>query len=117
MNAATIHLKDLEVCCFTAQMRRANNGRTCQLAALSEHPTITLDCSRGKQPSQHMRDAAHLHGWSRARCMPLDRGHIARLMETTQWRHGGREVRKTWGKGIRALLSEGSKHVLQGGAA
>ena len=117
MSTATIRVKDLELCRMTAKMRRLNNGRTCQLAAISEHPTISLDCSRGTQPSQYMREAAHLHGWSRARCWPLDRGHIARLMETTQWRHGGREVRKTWGKGIRALLSEGSKYTLQGGAA
>lgn len=117
MSTATIRLKDLELSRFTAKMRRANKGRTCQLAAMSERPVLALDCSKGRSPSQLMREEARLHGQSVARLTPLDRGHIARLMEHTQLMHGGREVRKTWGKGIRALLSEGSKYTLQGGAA
>lgn len=113
MATATIRLQDLELAVFAANMRQRNHGKTAQFAALSEHPTIQLDCHRRNVYQSHI-DEAKRHGQSTARCGPMTRGHIANLIERTRWRHSLPEIRKTWGTGIRALLNE-PKYILHGG--
>lgn len=112
---ATIRARDLGLVLAAAKLRRWNNGRTCQLCALSEHPTIALDCHYPGSKSSSYREAASRHGISPARVWPMQRGRIARLFERVQRVHGRREVLRTWGVGIRALKAEPA-HVLNGGA-
>jgi hypothetical protein len=113
---ATIRARDLSLVLAAAKLRRYTNGRTCQLCALSEAPVITVDCHEREWLRPHARADAQRFGISPARVLPMQRGHIGRLAERVQRMHGRREVLKTWGDGIRALLAE-PQHVLNGGAA
>lgn len=118
MSAATIRLRDMELVMATSKARRVLDSKLGWFCALSEHPTIQLDCSTRNRmyADPESRERAQRFGMSRARFMPMDRGHIAGLIERTRWMHGLAEVRKTWRTGIRALLAE-SRYSLKGGAA
>lgn len=112
---ASIRLQDLELALVSAKMRRNNHGRTCLLAAMTEQPLVKVDChKRNVRPADIER--ARQYGLCRAMCQPMDRGHIATLIERVRWQRGLPEIRKTWGTGIRALLAE-PKYVLNGGRA
>jgi hypothetical protein len=103
---ATIRASDLPLVLAAAKLRRYTHGRTCQLCALSSAPLITVDCHENAWLRKHAQDDARRMGISPARVLPMQRGHIARLAERVQRTHGRREVLKTWGAGIRALLAE-----------
>lgn len=113
VRSLSIRLQDLELALVSAKMRRNNQGRTCLLAAMTEQPAIEVDChKRNVRPADIER--ARQYGLCRAMCQPMDRGHIATLIERVRWQRGLPEIRKTWGTGIRALLAE-PKYVLNGG--
>lgn len=109
---ATIRAKDLQLVLVSIRLRNYSQGRTCRLSALSETPTIQLTC----RDRDRSREQAARYGTSPARCMPIQRGDIGRLYERVQVQHGRREVIKTWGIGIRALMAE-PLYVLDGGSA
>lgn len=111
---ATIRARDLGLLLAAEKLRRWTNGRNCRLCALSEHPTLELDChySGSKDPSY--RDTARRLGTSPARVWPLQRGRISHVYERVLREHGRGEVLRTWGTGIRALRAE-PRHTLYGG--
>jgi hypothetical protein len=109
---ATIKLSDLSLVLHVAKLRAATGGRTCLLAVTTPAPIILIDC--GRQGSQR-RDAMR-SGLCACNVMPMQRGHIAKLIGRVKCRHGLREVRATWGIGPKALLAE-PRYVLCGGAA
>lgn len=111
----TIRLKDLHLVMASVKLRRWNHNDTCLLVALSESSLIQLDCHRRNVQPSHVEDAIKM-GKSPVRVSPMDRGHIATLIERVRWQRGLPEIRKTWGTGIRALLAE-PKYVLNGGRA
>ena len=111
---AAVSLSDLKFALFTARMRRTSNSRVAQLAAVTAGTMIEVDCSTAGR--LRLRDDAIRFGKSHVTATPLDRGHIALLIERTRWQHGLAEVRKTWGVGIKALRAE-PRYVLKGGAA
>jgi len=117
MSTATIRLKDVQLACVIARARRQSFAAD-WFCALSEHPTIRLDCSHRNRMyvEPDARERASRFGLSQARFMPMDRGHIAELMERTRLLHGLAEVKRTWHQGIRALLRE-PRYVLSGGRA
>lgn len=110
----TIKASDLKFALFTARLRRISSGRVAQIAAVTTGTMIEVDCSTAGR--LRLRDDAIRLGKSRVTVTPLDRGHLARLIERTRWQHGLNEVRKTWGVGIKTLLAE-PRYVLNGGAA
>lgn len=112
---ATIRARDLPLVLAAAKMRRYNGGHTCQMCALSETPTITLDCRSTLSKTDSYRAAVRRHGLSPARCLPMTRGLIADVYERVQRQHGRAEVLRTWGRGIKALKQE-PLHILNGGA-
>ena len=114
--AATIRLQDLELVLATVKAKRSISRDLAWFCALSEHPTISVDCGSNPRIHQDLLESAKRYGLSRARVQPMRRGHIAKLFERTRWLRGMPEVRKTWRTGIRALLTE-NKYTLQGGAA
>ncbi|KQM72955.1 hypothetical protein [Xylophilus sp. Leaf220] len=111
---ATIRVADLSLALMACKMRRANRGRTAQFCALSAYPGIDVDCRHGVDERGRRTAAALALGESRARFMPLARGHIATLIERTHLHHGRKEMLRTWGVGVRALLAE-PQHILNGG--
>lgn len=114
-SAITIPLASVELAYAAARMRRANRGRTCQLAAVSRAPILTADCH---DPRMHMPawlDECRRVGLSNCTCTTLNRGRIVSLIERTRLNHGLAEVRKTWGTGIRTLMAE-PRFTLNGGA-
>lgn len=113
---ATIRATDLPLVLAAAKMRRFNGGRTCQLCTLSEGPIINVECRDSVGARQRAQAEAMRLGISPARVSPMRRGDIGRLVERVQRTHGRREVLRTWGIGMRALLQE-PLHVLNGGSA
>lgn len=110
---AAVALSDVKLALLTARMRRNSGGQVCQIAAVTAGTTIAVDCST---PGRlRMRADAMRMGKSRVTASPLDRGHIAYLIERVRWQHGLGEVRKTWGVGIKALRAE-PRYVLNGGS-
>jgi len=117
MSALTsIRAADLPLVIASMKLRRFNGGRTCQLCALSEAPTIEVNCRDSRGARQRAQAEALRWGISPARVSPMRRGDIGRLIERVQREHGRREVLRTWGSGIRALQQE-PLHVLNGGSA
>lgn len=117
MNTATIRLTDVKLACAVAKGRRL--GLTTDwVCALSEHPTIRLDCSTPNRmyAEPDARARARRFGMSPARFMPMERGHIAELFDRVRCYRGLDEVRATWKQGIRALKAE-ERYVLTGGRA
>lgn len=116
MDTATIRARDLSLVLAAAKLRRLTNGRVCQLCALSEAPIITTHCGDPEWFRQRVREDLPRYGLSPARCLPMQRGHIGSLVERIQRHYGRREVLRTWGLGMRALLAE-PRYVLNGGSA
>lgn len=112
---ATIRANDLPLVLASIKLRKYTGGRTCQLCALSEAPLISIDCHESQRMRERARAEALRYGRSRARVMPMQRGHIGRLIERVQRTHGRRETLRTWGAGMRALLRE-PRYVLNGGS-
>jgi len=106
----TIKLSDLGLALASAKLRQLTQGRTCLLAAITPAPMIRADCS------MLLRSGFAEYGMTRCNVMPMQRGHIAKLIERTRNCQGLPEVRKTWGAGLRTLLAE-PRYVLNGGAA
>jgi hypothetical protein len=112
---ATIRADQLGLLLASAKLRQFNHGRTAQFCILSRGPVITTHCH------DRLRHAARRDGrrfgLSDATLMPMQRGGIAELYERVNLKADGRkEVRHTWGCGIRALRAE-PRHVLNGGRA
>lgn len=103
---STIRAGDLPLILAAVKLRRYTGGRTCQLCAMSEAPTIEVNCRDRRDMRQRMTDHALRLGISPARVMPMQRGEIGQLFERVQRNHGRLEVLKTWGVGIRALKAE-----------
>ncbi len=112
---ATIRVADLSLALMACKMRRANRGRTAQFCALSAYPGLDVDCRHGIAERGRRTAAALALGACGIRAMPLVRGHIAALFERTHLHHGRKEMLRTWGVGVRALLAE-PRHILNGGA-
>lgn len=110
----TIKADDLKFALAASKLRRHTGGRTCQLAVLTAGPVLRADCSHRNR--LHSREDVQRHGTFKSMVTPLERGHMAEVVMRTRWLHGLAEVRKTWGTGIRTLLTE-PRHVLNGGAA
>lgn len=111
--AGTIRLADLSLVLAAHKLRRQTRGFTPQLCVFTERPVIEVDCFNGRPNSWLLQQAKCCRPVRFA--APLGRGHIARLMDRVQRQQGRREVLKTWGVGIRALLAE-PKYTLNGGA-
>ena len=108
----TIPLTDVKLALMAAKLRRYSNGRTALLAACTPRPWIEIDCHRHTpRPSEKARAAS---SGLVSDVGPLDRGHIAALIERVRVSHGLPEVRRTFGCGIRALRAE-SPWTLFGG--
>lgn len=73
--------------------RRTRIGRWC---AYSTHPATGGDCTNHKPWRAHGGPLPS----------PWFAGDIAKLAEQTHRQHGAREVRRTWGIGVRALCAE-----------
>lgn len=114
VSGLTIKASDLKFVLAACKMRRANGGRTCQMAVLTAGPVLRADCSTFQRLLR--REDVLRYGSLKTHCTPLDRGHMAELVLRTRLFHGLAEVRKTWGTGIKALLAE-PRYVLNGGAA
>lgn len=112
---ATIRACDLPLVLASIKLRKCTGGRTCQLCALSEGLLIRVDCHESQRMRERAKAEALRIGRSRARVMPMQRGHIGRLIERVQRTHGRRETLRTWGAGVRALLRE-PRYVLNGGS-
>lgn len=108
----TIPLAGVKLALMAAKLRRYSNGRTALLAACTPRPLIEIDCHRHAPRSTELARAASSHMVSDVG--PLDRGHIAALIERVRVSHGLPEVRRTFGCGIRALRAE-SPWTLFGG--
>lgn len=111
---ASIRLADLGLALAAAELRRRTQGGTPAICALTERPVIDVDCFNGRPNSWLLQQAKCCRPVRFA--APLGRGHIARLMERKQRQQGRREVPKTWGVGIRALLAEPKYTLNQRGA-
>jgi hypothetical protein len=111
----TIRACDLPLVLASIKLRKYTGGRTCQLCALSDAPLISVDCRDSQRTRERAKAEALRFGRSRARVMPMQRGHIGRLIERVQRTHGRRETLHTWAAGIRALLRE-PRYVLNGGS-
>lgn len=108
----TIPLRGVELALMTAKLRRYSNGRTALLAACTPRPLIEIDCHRrAPRPSELERAAS---SGMVPDVGPMDRGHIAALFERVRLCHGLLEVRRTFGRGIKALRAE-SPWTLFGG--
>ena len=112
---ATIRASDLPLALASIKLRKYTGGRTCQLCALSEAPLISADCHDSRRTRERAKAEALRFGCSKARVMPMQRGHIGRLIERVQRTYGRRETLRTWGAGMRALLRE-PRYVLNGGS-
>lgn len=112
---ATICASDLPLVLASLRLRKYTSGRTCQLCSLSKAPLISVDCHDSQRTRERAKAEALRYGRSRARVMPMQRGHIGRLIERVQRTHGRRETLRTWGAGMRALLRE-PRYVLNGGS-
>lgn len=117
MHTATIRAADLELVMAYSKVRRVTQGRTAAFCAMSETPRIFVCCGAAASSSHlaHMaREAQAMGQQPGSRAQPIERGYIAKLMEWTQLMHGAKEVRRTWGTGIRALLKD-NRYILNGG--
>lgn len=113
---ATIRLQDLQLVAACVKARRSIDADLAWFCALSEHPVISVDCASNQRIHADLLEAAKRHGQSKSRVLPMQRGHIACLIDRTRWLRGMAEVRKTWRTGIRALQAE-PKYILPGGVA
>jgi hypothetical protein len=97
------------------KLRRYTQGRTCQLCVVTAAPLLQVDCHHGSRHTTAAKRAQALKdgNWP-PHITPLRRGHISSLYARTRLHHGLKEVRRTWGAGLRALLAE-PKHALNGG--
>lgn len=101
----TIPLAGVKLALMAAKLRRYSKGRTALLAACTPRPWIEIDCHRHTpRPSEKAR--AVTSGMVSDVVGPLDRGHIAALIERVRLYHGIPEVRRTFGCGIKALRAE-----------
>lgn len=117
MHTATIRAADLEMVMAASKLRRFTKGRTAAFCAMSESPRILVSCGAYTRESTrtHMaREAQILGQQPGSRVGPIERGHIVKRMQWTQLMHGAKEVRRTWGTGIRALLKD-NPYTLNGG--
>jgi len=112
---ATIRACDLPLVLASLKLRKYTSGRTCQLCALSEALLISADCHDSRRTRERAKAEALRFGCSKARVMPMQHGHIGRLIERVQRTHGRRETLRTWDAGMRALLRE-PRYVLNGGS-
>lgn len=115
-STATIRAQDLTLLLAAVRIRRHTAGRTCLLAALSEHPLLECDCHFGHRPSPDRIQRSRQLGLSHCTVAPLNRGFIGLVFERTARQGGRREVMRTWGTGIRSLRAE-PRYTLQGGKA
>ena len=113
---ASIRADDLKLVAAMCKYRRFRSGRSPQLCALTETPTIQVACREQLRYSADFFERAKKYGISPARVMPMQRGDIGRLFDRVKCERGRAEVVKTWGVGIRALKAE-PQYVLNGGEA
>lgn len=112
---ATIRAQDLSLVLCSIKLRAYSKGRTARLCALSETLTVQVHCRDQLRYGADFAARAKRVGQSPMRVSPLQRGDIGNLYERVKCEHGRREVMKTWGVGIRALLAE-PLYVLDGGS-
>lgn len=108
----TIRLADIDLVLMTAKLRRHTGGRTALLAAYTPSPLIDVDCHRRAPRPVDLAQAASSRIVQQVG--PMDRGHVARVIERVYLNEGLTEVRRTFKCGIRALRAE-SPWVLFGG--
>lgn len=96
-----IKAEHVELAAVTAKMLRRNStlGRFAAIARQQVSIATCADLGRMGKP------------WANASVLcpgfiPMDRGYIRRCFERTRRERGLHEVRRTWGAGIRALMSE-----------
>lgn len=116
MIIANIQLKGVKLALDSAKIRCLTNGRTALFCALSTAPLIRVDCNTNTRTFAAMRDLSIKSRRLNDICGPMQRGHIRALIQRTRDRHGIKEIRKTFGVGIRTLKDECS-YIINGGAA
>lgn len=117
MHTATIRAADLELVMAYSKVRRVTQGRTAAFCAMSESPRILVSCgvyTRESTRAHMAREAQAMGQQPGSRVGPIERGYIVKRMQWTQLMHGAKEVRRTWGTGIRALLKD-NRYILNGG--
>jgi len=108
----TIPLADVELALMTAKLRRHTGGRTALLAARTAAPLINVDCHRRAPRPVDLAQAASSR--TAPQVGPMERGHIADVIERVYLNQGLAEVRRAFSCGIRVLRAE-SPWVLFGG--
>ena len=107
--APAIRLEDLQCTLWSAKLRKQTQGRTALLAATTQAPALPVDC----RATPGLRAAAQKCTAVRI-CAPMQRGHMATVIKRVATEYGAKEVRATWGAGVRALKAE-PRYVLNGG--
>lgn len=89
---------------IAAYQERTEPGKGCRWAAMSAH-VRTSDCE--------LRRARPWQFPFRSMLAPLDAGYLSRAVEQVRLRQGLDVVRKTWGKGYRAMQAETKSPVIR----
>lgn len=110
----TIPLNAVALALMSAKLRRFSQGRTALLAAYTACPVLQVGCHHGTAPTASTLARAITGGARVAQVAPMGRGYIHQLAERIHLERGPKEVRKTFGAGIKALRKEAS-WVLSGG--
>lgn len=105
---ACIDLKVVELALISrkiaASQNRVEPGKGCRWAAMSAH-TYTGDCEQRSRP---------IFRWvGKSMLTPLQAGYIHRIVEQVRLREGLDAVRKTWGKGYRAMQADTAKPIVR----
>lgn len=95
----TIPLEAVRLAFVTAKARRLGVISAGRFAAFTDCPLVGIDCDdtlRGRKP--YRVPACHF--------LPMTRGSMGNVLERTRLYHGLKEVRRTWGAGMRELQRE-----------
>lgn len=87
---------------LVAHRMARHNTDLAQFAARSGHMPLLNACRCGKRPLTAFDSQAA----STPAVAPMWAGNIDNVFSRTQRQHGGAEVRRIWGRGIRSLLAD-----------
>lgn len=108
MSCAVIDLKCVEAALaarrIAAYQNRCRAGSGCRWAAMSAH-WRTNDCDRRRRVPWRFAFTSML--------VPLDSGYLNRVVEQVRLREGLDAVRRTWGRGYRAMQSDTASAVVR----
>jgi hypothetical protein len=91
---------------FSTKLARRNPDLCQRWAAMSEHSWAPYGCrSRLSREPEGRRALPPMFG-------PMERGRLCEVVERTRAFRGLDEVRRTWGKGLKAMRAETASWVL-----